>query len=295
MASDNNNLRGSALMIGAMAGFALEDMFIKDLARTWPVGQVLLFIGLGGTLVFGTLALARSDRLLSRALLSPALWMRNLGEIIGTGFYVHAIVLTPLAQASAILQATPLATTLGAALFLRERVGWRRLSAILIGFLGVLIVIRPDSASFSALSLLAVAAVAGMSLRDLATRRIPGTVSSMQIATLGFATFLPLGLALLAVMPGPPVVPTGMDWIRLAGALFFGALGYYAMIISVRLGEIAVVMPFRYSRLAFAAIISTLVFSEPPDRWTLIGGTVIVGSGLYALWRQMKRHRVARI
>ncbi|MAQ38074.1 MULTISPECIES: DMT family transporter [Thioclava] len=292
--TDHDNLRGSMLMILAMAGFALEDMFIKMLAGDWPVGQILAAVGLGGATIFAVLAKLKGERIFTRSLLSSALWLRNLGEIVGTGFFVSAVAFTPLAQATAIHQATPLATTLGAAIFLKERVGWRRLSAILIGFLGVLVVIRPGTDEFSMLSLLAVGAVIGLSMRDVTTRRVPRDVTSLQVATLGFFCVLPLGLVLLAVLPEPIVTPEPMDWLYLAGALAIGPVGYYALIASVRLGEIAVIMPFRYSRLAFAVVISTLVFAEPPDRWTLIGGAVIVGSGLYALWRQAKLRREGR-
>lgn len=291
MTTENDNLRGSLLMILAMAGFALEDMFIKMLAGDWPVGQILAFLGFGGALIFAGLAKLRGERIFTRSLVSPALWLRNLGEIVGTGFFVSAVAFTPLAQATAIHQATPLATTLGAAIFLKERVGWRRLSAILVGFLGVLIVIRPGTEGFSSLSLLAVGAVIGLSMRDITTRRIPNGVTSLQVATFGFGVIVPLGLVLLAVMPEAAVRPEPMDWLYLAGALVIGPVGYYALIASVRLGEIAVIMPFRYSRLAFAIVISTVVFAEPPDRWTLIGGVAIVGSGLYALWRQAKLRR----
>ena len=117
------NLRGSALMVLAMAGFALEDMFIKRLADDLPVGQILMLLGAGGAVIFGLAALSRGHALLSRDLLTWPVMLRNLGELIGTIGFVTAIALTPLSSASAILQATPLAVTLGAALFLREQVG----------------------------------------------------------------------------------------------------------------------------------------------------------------------------
>ena len=137
------NLRAILLMVGSMAGFAIEDMLIKYLALEMPTGQFLMLIGGGGGLIFALMAHRQGQQVLSADFLRPVIIIRNLGEVIGTLGFVTAIVLTPLSSASAILQATPLAVTLGAALFLNEAVGWRRWSAIGIGFCGVVLVIRP--------------------------------------------------------------------------------------------------------------------------------------------------------
>lgn len=285
------NFHGSLLMVAAMAGFALEDMFIKAMGARLPVGEVLALLGAGGALIFGAIALWRGDRLISRDLLAGPVLLRNAGEILGTICFVSAVIFTPLAQASAILQATPLAVTLGAALFLGETVGWRRWSAILIGFAGVLIVIRPGTEGFSVLSLLAVVAVVGLAVRDLATRRVPRAITSMQLATYGFGVLVPAGVAIGLVTPVPVLMPSLAEWGMIAGALIVGPLGYYALIAAMRIGEVSVITPFRYTRLIFAMAISWAVFSEPPDRWTLIGGAVIVASGLYTLWRQARLRR----
>jgi len=285
------NLRGSLLMVAAMAGFALEDMFVKALAKHLPVGEVLALVGLGGAVIFAVLALARREALVTRDLLLPSVFLRNCAELAGTIFFVSAIALTPLAQASAIQQATPLAVTLGAALFLGEKVGWRRWSAILVGLVGVLIVVRPGTEGFSALSLLAVASVAGLAARDVVTRRVPRRISSMQLATWGFASVIPAGLGLLVLRGESAVLPAPLHAAMLAAAMLFGTAGYYALIAAMRIGEVAVITPFRYTRLIFAVAIGWAVFAERPDRFTLIGGAVIVASGLYALWRQRQLAR----
>ena len=218
---------------------------------------------------------------------------RNLGEIVGTLAFVCAVAFTPLAQASAILQATPLAVTLGAALFLGEQVGWRRWSAIVVGFVGVLIVIRPGTAGFSVLSLFAVVAVLGLAARDVVTRRVPRTITSMQLATYGFAAIIPAGAGAL-FFQGPWQALALPDLARIGGALVFGTAGYYALIAAMRLGEVAVITPFRYTRLIFAMAIGWAVFAEPTDAWTLAGGAVIVASGLYTLARQRRASRPGR-
>lgn len=293
MAQIGENVRGSLLMVAAMAGFAIEDMFTKALARHMPVGEVLILLGLGGTLIFAALALRQGDRLLSRDIFAPVVIARNLGEMIGTFTFVCAIAFTPLAEASAIQQATPLAVTLGAALFLGEEVGWRRWSAILVGFVGVLVVIRPGTAGFSVLSLFAVVAVVGLAARDVITRRVPRSISSMQLGAYAFATCIPAGVLLLWLQ-GAPVPLSTSDLMQITGALLFGTAAYSALIGAMRIGEVAVITPFRYSRLIFAVIIGWTVFDESPDRWTLIGGLIIVASGLYTLARERARAHAAR-
>ncbi|MDZ7709666.1 MAG: DMT family transporter [Roseovarius sp.] len=285
-----DNLRGSVLMVLAMAGFALEDMFIKRLAEAMPVGQIIMILGLGGAVIFALICLGQGRRLVSRDLLARSVLLRNTGEMAGTMCFVTAIALTPLSSASAILQATPLAVTLGAALFLGAPVGWRRWSAILVGFAGVLMVVRPGLEGFAPASLFAVGAVIGLAVRDLATRAVPAAISSMQLSAYAFATLVPTGAILLAFGAGP-VVP-GADGVRdLALALTCAVAAYYAIVAAMRVGEVAVVTPFRYTRLVFALGIGVMVFGERPDGWTLIGAAVIVASGLYTLMREA---RVAR-
>ena len=136
------NLRGAALMTLAMALFALEDMFVKRAALHLPVGEVLMLFGAGGMVIFAALTLGSGQPLWHRAVASRLMLLKAGFEVTGRIGYTLGIALTPLSNASAILQATPLAVTLGAALFLGEKVGWRRWSAITVGFIGVLVVIR---------------------------------------------------------------------------------------------------------------------------------------------------------
>lgn len=280
------NLRGSLLMVGAMLGFALEDVLIKQMAGALPMGQVVAMIGCGGSVIFATLTRAHGRRLLPPDLLSRPVLLRNLGEMIATAGFVSAIVLTTLSSASAILQATPLAVTLGAALFLGEHVGWRRWSAIGAGFAGVLLIIRPGLAGFTPASLLAVAAVAALALRDLSSRAIPAAVTSVQLSTWAFLSVIPTGLAMMLALGEAPVLPAVPDLARLGGAFVFGGLGYYAVVGATRTGDVAVVVPFRYARLVFALALGAVVFGERPDPLMLVGATLIVAAGLYTIWRE---------
>lgn len=248
--------------------------------------------------MFGVLTLVMGQRLFTRAFLGRAVLLRNLGELIGTVGFVTAIALTPISSASAVLQATPLAVTLGAALFLGEPVGWRRWSAILAGFAGVLLVIRPGLEGFDINSLFAVQGVIGLAIRDLSTRRVDRGVSSYQLSFLAFLTLIPAAAVLSLVSPRAPVLPDTYLWSMMAGAVVLGGLSYYAIVGAMRIGEVSFVTPFRYSRLLFALVVGFFVFRERPDALTLLGAAVIVGSGIYtvlrerAVWREHK-HRPA--
>ncbi len=288
------NLRGSLLMTAAMLGFAIEDMFIKLLSATVPLGLILIMLGFGGALVFATIALLRRDRLLSRDLLARSVLLRNTGELVGTIGFITAIALTPLSSASAILQATPLVVTLGAALFLGEQVGWRRWSAILVGFGGVILIIRPGLDAFEPNSLFAVLGVVGLAVRDLATRIVPRSISSMQLSTYAFATLVPAGYGLLVFTGEEFRMLTPLEGLLMAAALGVGVLAYSAIVAAMRMGDVAVITPFRYSRLVFALCFGVLFFGESPDVATLAGSALIVASGIYTFWREARLRRLAR-
>lgn len=286
------NLRGILMMVASMAAFAMEDMFIKFLAVDMPTGQVLIMLGLGGAPIFAALAAREGKSIWSReALAGPVVW-RNAGEMIGTAGFITGLALVPLATISAILQATPLAVTFGAALFLGETVGWRRWTAICTGFLGVLVIIRPGLDGFDLASLWGVLAVAGMSVRDIATRRLPASISTMQVGAWAFLTVAALGAGMLTLVGGA-IWPSPGHLALLGGALSFGMVGYWAVILATRVGEVSAIVPFRYSRLIFALLIGTLVFGERPDRWVLIGASLIIGSGLYTFAREQRLRRRA--
>jgi drug/metabolite transporter (DMT)-like permease len=290
-----DNTRGALLMVAAMLAFAIEDLFIKKLAEAGvPLGQLILYLGLGGALAFGIAVRARGEALLSPALLTRGVLLRNVGEIVGTLGFVSAIALTPISSASAIFQANPLAVTLGAALFLGASVGWRRWTAIGVGFAGVLMIVRPGAADFDPRSIYAVIAVVGLALRDLATRTVARDVSSMQLSAWGFAMLIPAGLFMFWLTGQAPVAFLPWQWGFMAAALLCGLLGYYAIVAASRLGDIAFVTSFRYSRMLFALIIGALFFGERPDLLTLAGAALIVGSGLYTLLRERRLTRAAR-
>ena len=287
-----DNLRGSLWMVAAMAGFAVEDMFLKSAAASLPVGQILMIFGAGGMIGFAVLVARRGERILHPAILSPAILIRCVFEVAGRLFYTLAIALTPLSSASAILQATPLVVVMGAALIFGERVDWRRWTAIAVGFAGVLIILRPGLDGFTPLSLLAVLGMLGFAGRDLATRAAPPVLSNLQLGVYGFAMMVPTGAILLAISGGA-AVPSALAAGQLAAATVIGVMAYYALTSAMRMGEVSVITPFRYTRLVFALILGASVFGERPDAATLLGSAVIVGSGIYTLLRSRRVQALA--
>ena len=282
------NLRGAIWMVAAMAGFAVEDLLLKIVARGMPVGQILMIFGLGGALAFAILAQIRDERVLHPAALSRPVIVRAGFEVTGRLFYTLAIALTPLASASAILQATPLVVVAGAALIFGETVGWRHWTAISMGFLGVLVILRPGLDGFSWLSLLAVIGLIGFAGRDLATRAAPPVLTSLVLGVYGFAAMVPAGAVLLG-WTGGAVVPTPATVGVLAVTIVVGVAAYFALTLAMRTGEVSAVTPFRYTRLVFALILATVFLGERPDGWTLAGAAMIVASGLYTLARTNRR------
>ncbi len=279
------NLKGAAFMTASMAGFAVEDVFLKAAAREAPLGQVLIAFGLIGVLFFRLLARRQGAEPFPRALLSPRLLVRSGFEIAGRLFYALAIALTPLSSASAILQATPLLVVAGAALLFGEKVSAGRWLAVVAGFLGVVLILRPGVEGFSWLSLLAVAGMAGFAGRDLATRAAPMTLSNAQLGVAGFLMLAAAGAVMLPFQGGP--VEMGPQAVALTfGATVFGIAGYHFLTLAMRTGEVGAVTPFRYTRLVFALILAVPVFGERPDALTLAGAAVVVGAGVFALTRR---------
>lgn len=285
------NSRAALLMIASMAFFAVEDLFLKRAAEALPPGQVLVLTGGAGALVFWALAARRGERVLSRAAFSPVPLLRTLAEAAAAMLYIVALAWAPLSMTSALLQASPLVVVAGAAVFLGEKVGWRRWSSILVGFAGVLIILSPWDARFDPTGLFTVACVLALAVRDLSTRAMPAQIGTFQVSAWAYLGLVPAGAALMALMGEAPVMPDPGQWAGLCGALVSGLFGYYAVVAAMRLGEVSVVAPYRYSRLVFAVAIAMIFFAERPAPSTLIGAAIVVGSGLYAFARERARKR----
>lgn len=280
------NLLGSIWMVAAMAIFAIEDAFVKAASVALPVGQVLIFFGLGGAVVFACLARLNNEPLFIRDVVSRPMRIRAIFEIIGRLFYVLAIALTPLSSATVILQATPLVVVAGAALVFGEKVGWRRWSAIFIGLVGVIIIVQPGTNSFSMLSILAIIGMIGFAGRDLASRAAPATLSTSILGLYGFLSIVVAG-AVFSVWQGKSFVAPDIGIsLFLIGAVVAGVAAYSCLMKAMRTGEVSAVTPFRYTRLLFGITLGVVLFDEQLSTAMIVGSGLIVVSGLFILWRR---------
>lgn len=285
-----DNLRGAALMAAAMAAFTVNDAAMKLVTDELPLFQSIAMRGALTVLGLGLLVVWRAGGrfALPRGARGPVA-LRSAFEVIGTVTFIAALMHMPLPNMSAIFQALPLAMTLAAALVLGERVGWRRLSAIAAGGLGVLLIIRPGAAGFDVWSLVALAAVAATVVRDLATRRVPVAVPAVTVAFWAAAALT--AVATVAATAEGLVLPGRRE----LGLCLFAACilmaGYLAVITATRTGEVGFVAPYRYTALVWALLLGWVVFGDWPDALTLTGAAIVVGSGLFTIWRETRLRR----
>lgn len=286
-----NNVNGILLVVGAMAAFTLEDMFIKHLSSTVPTGQIMIVLGLVCGLVFTVMSVVTRKRIFDPFAWRPLPLVRAGAEAVGALTFVTALSLVDLSIVAAVFQAMPLAVTMGAALFLGEHVGWRRWSAIGVGFIGVLMIIRPGLQGFQPESLFVVATVIAIAARDLITRKLDVRVASSVVALQAYLAIALAGLV-LKVSTAQPVVPLQTAQIGpYLGAILFGVVAYYGIVTAMRIGEASALTPFRYTRLVFSIAAGMLMFGERPDLMTLAGATLIMGSGMYTFMRERKLAR----
>ena len=280
-----DNLKGILFMILAMAGFACEDLFIKMLSENLPISEIIIILGFSGSIIFLIIGLLTKAPIFHQGLLTTPVIIRTLCELFGALFFVLAIALTPLSSASAIIQVMPLLVTIGAAIFFKEKVGWRRWTAVFVGFIGVLLILRPGFGSFMPASIFALLGATFLAGRDLATRAIEVKLPSVTISLYAFLAFGVSGIMLIP-FSSEMLVPSSKDILFFAGASAVGVIAYYSIVIAARTGEMSVISPFRYSRLVFAMLLSIIVLSERPDMLTLLGAAIIVASGVYTFVRE---------
>ncbi len=277
-------------MVFAMFSFAVEDTLIKVLSVTMPVGQILSLICLGGVLLFLVWFLMRGIPLWQPEYLNNKVMLRSLCDAVGSCLFITALSLVPLTTASAVIQATPLVVAMGAALFLGQTIGWRRWLAIITGFIGVLIIIRPGMDGFVPATLLAVAGMFGLATRDLLTRSLTVSLSGPQLAIHTFTIIIPAGLLLMLGQGQSAVIPDAKQIGLLVGCVIIGVIAYLAIVAATRTGNAGIISSFRYSRMVFALALGYVFFAEIPDQATLIGVFIIIASGIFTLWREARMH-----
>jgi drug/metabolite transporter (DMT)-like permease len=279
-------------MIASMASLIANDALVKLAAAELPTGEAIFLRGVLSTLYLVGLVYVAGDFAALPALASGKVAVRSLAEVAATLLYLNALTRMPIADATAILQFTPLAITAGAALFLGAPVGWRRWLATLVGLAGVLIILRPGASAFNPFASLAVLAIVFIAARDLLTRQLGHHLPTLLIALTSSAVVAvaSLGFPLIETWQWPSVA----TMVALAGAGLGLLGGQYWIIVAMRSGDIAVVAPFRYCIILWAIIAGFVIWREVPDLATWTGIAIVTAAGLYTFLREHRLARAAR-
>ena len=277
----------------SMGSFTLSDLALKWACEILPTGQVMFILGLGCCALFWSIVGRKKEKALTKVFFVPAVLLRTVGEAVAVIFIFLALIHSAFTSVAAILQTLPLLMTLISFLFLGEKVGVHRLVAVVVGFAGVLLIIRPGLDSFDIFSLYAVLAVIGMSMRDVGSRLSPASISASMLALYGSMTFVLIGLVMMYF--GGVKMPTLEASGYLLAMILFASSGSYYTTKAMRVGEISVISPMRYTRLLFGMLVGVFILHEQVDLYMLIGSAIVVMAGLYVLFREQLQKKPLQV
>jgi len=284
------NVKASLYMMLSMMGFVVNDSFIKSLDGSLGIGQIMAVRGamLASMLFLVLWQQGLLPRL--RELANRTVAIRSVMEVCATLTFLYSLQILPFATISAILQALPLTVALGAAVFLNEPVGWRRWIAIAVGFCGVLLIIRPGLDGFHMASLIVLVSVGFATARDLTTRKLPAGLPSLLVSTATASIITIAGTAIATAQGNWQPVSSSQLLLLLMAAVFL-FFGYQFIVMAMRTGDVAYVVPFRYTSLLWAIALGYFVFAEVPDNLTLAGSALVIATGLFTLYREVVSSR----
>jgi drug/metabolite transporter (DMT)-like permease len=290
----HNNVLAIATVISAGFFLICGDAFLRGPSGELPLGQLIFGRSIVACACLAVAAWWQGVLVWHRGLHSVAMAVRMLAEVGAALLFIAAILRMPFANAAAILQFIPLVTTVAAALLFAERVGWQRWCAGAIGLVGVALVLQPGTSGFTWWSLLAVAAMLCMSLRDLATTRIDRSVPSLLIGAVSAGGVAVASLFMLPLAPWP--MPSAQAAGLVAAGGVFVAAGFYCMVQAMRLGEVSAVAPFRYGTVVWALLIGMVAWGEVPNAIAVVGIVVVIAPGLAMILRErrLSQARLAR-
>lgn len=281
-----DNQRGILAILGASFAFVLNDAIVKLVAHDLPIGELIFVRGVMATAMIGAVAWWYSAMRPLSLVFTLHVGSRVVASGISTVLIVLALKYLPLATVTAVLQTTPLAVTAGSAIFFKEQVGWQRWMATLAGFAGVMLIVRPTGVEGSGLyALLALAALACTTTRDLSTRLLDRDIPSMYVATMSSALIMVSGL-LFVPFEDAWIVPSGRVMVLLALASVCLLFAYNLVIYAMRTGELSAVSPFRYTLIPVALLLGYLLWGDVPDALAMTGIGLVAAAGLYALYRE---------
>lgn len=286
------NLKGALYMTVSMGAFTLNDACMKLVAETVPLFQIVFLRGLVTTILLAvTVQMTMGLRFTMPRRDRPLVALRTLAEVATMVAFLLALTNMPIANATAILSALPLFVTMGAALVFGDPVGWRRWTAIGVGFFGVMLIVQPGAEGFNGWSLLALLSVLMITGRDLLTRAFSPAVPSMTVAVLTAGAVCIFGGVASVFTPWAAMGAYEVALTLAASVFIIG--GYVFGIMVMRIGDVSVVSPFRYTSLVFALILGLVIFDEFPNTLALAGAAIVVASGVFTLLRERRVARAA--
>ena len=275
-----SSLRGVLCMLGGALSLTINDAMAKYLTQSYPVGQVMALRGLSIILLLITF-LFFMNNLQALKIFSWKGHLLRAGAMTGsTFFFITGLSLLPITDAIAIAFVAPILTTILGIIILREAVSWKRWVAIFVGFFGVIIILQPTSDAFKIAAIAPMGAAAFGAARDVVTRAISGSENSLSIL---FTSMLMITIAGFLTYPlGWSAVKLSHIWIFITSSLLVG-LAQYLMIEAFRLGEVALISPFKYSSLLWATLISLVIWDDLPSKNVVLGAFILILSGIYLL------------
>ena len=278
------NFRGALLMTICMGAFVLNDAFVRLAGSSLPLGQILFLRGLITTFILLMVGIySGAFKLIVSKADRWRIFFRSIAEALTAYFFLTAVMNMPFANVTAILQILPITVTLAAALVFKEKVGIFRISLILIGFLGVMMIINPTANGFNIYAIYALIAVFLITLRDLITRKLSSKVSTLLPTVSASVGVLLFSVFLLINTPFQPLNTQNSLFIFLSA--FFIIFGYYTAVLVMRSGEISFISLFRYSAILFALILGLFFFDEKPDITAFLGILLVMLAGIVLMMR----------
>ena len=281
----NSNIKGAVLMTGCMLTYVINDAFMKLLFSEIALFQAIFLRSLITVLPILVMTWITKVAIRNLSYLNKRLLLARVSaEVCATIAFLLALKHMPLANVTAILQALPLAITMAAALFLSEPVGWRRWIAILLGFTGVLIIVRPGLEGFNIYSLSALTAIFFITVREVFTRKLTSKVPTITVA---LSTVIGIGMFSGIMMIGTEWQPVNASsWLLILGAGVSVLIATFLSVMAMQTGEISFVSTFRYTAMLGAIGVGILIFDDWPDQLTLVGTLIIVLTGIYSFHRE---------
>ncbi len=286
-----DNLRGILAVLVGSTAFVLNDAFVKLASPELPASQINAIRGTIATVLLAGICSAMGAWRPLSVLLSPMMLLRVGAAAAASTFIAIGLRYMPLPTLTTILQVTPLAVTAGAAVVFGERVGWRRWLAVVAGFAGVVLIVKPGGGAFGAAAYLALIALLCTTVRDLTTRGLDKSIPSLLVAAASTAAIVGGGLV-YAPFDAPWSAPTMQAWTYLLTSGVSLVAANVFVIIALRTGEIAVVAPFRYALVPLSLWFGWLWWGDVLDALAFVGIGLIVAAGLYTLHRERASLRI---